>query len=206
MPRECHIVGLGSQCFHLAMYIANRPCNDHYPTLDRLQPLEVGELQHIVANNTNHWRKVFNVYAKLLFELDWPTFVKKTWPDSYSINARSINAGAADLELTSTECSAYDSVGEYCHTWQHYRDNCFLQHHSAEALLFSPPDFSQPNVIHVVAGKAYANELDLPPLHWLDHHFAINKASRLIVCPYLDYRQLSNERITRLVELIKSLV
>ncbi len=184
-------VGLGSPSFRLAIYIANRPCNDHYPSLHLLQPLRSGELQHIVANNTNHWRKAFNVYAKLLFELEWPVFSKKIW---------------GDIGSAKEECSGDCAIEEKCHTWQQYRDNHFLQQHSAEALLFSAPDLSLPNVIHVVAGKTYASELDLPPLHWLDNHFAVNQASRLIVCPYLDYRQLSNERIERLAEMIHSLV
>lgn len=65
-------VGLGISQAPIAVYIANRPVNDHYPTLNTLQPLIAGELNHIVANNTNHWRKVFNVYAKLIWQLGLP--------------------------------------------------------------------------------------------------------------------------------------
>jgi len=42
----------------------------------------------------------------------------------------------------------------------------------------------------------------LPPLVWLDSSFAINKEQRVIVAPYPDYRQLSNEKIAGLVELM----
>jgi hypothetical protein len=39
----------------------------------------------------------------------------------------------------------------------------------------------------------------------LDNDFAINRSLKIIVCPYFDYRQLSNIKIERLAELIVSL-
>jgi hypothetical protein len=91
-------------------------------------------------------------------------------------------------------------------TWQAYRDLELLQSHSQAALLFSAPVFEKNDeAIHIIAGKTYASRLDLPPLIWLDSHFAINKEHRLIVAPYPDYRQLSNERIARLIELMKAI-
>ena len=160
-------IGLGAADHRLAIYIANRPLNDHYPLLNYLQPLEQGELAHIVANNTNHWRKVFNVYAKFLQTFSWP-------------------------EKTANSTTS----------WQEYREKHLLRGHSQEALLFGPPDLSE-SKYHVVAGKTYAAELDLPPLTWLDAHFAVNEEARLVVTPYLDYRQLSNERIERLCAILK---
>jgi hypothetical protein len=58
--------------------------------------------------------------------------------------------------------------------------------------------------IHVIAGKTYAAQLDLPPLIWLDNYFAVNKEFRIIVAPYPDYRQLSNARIEYLLGLMRS--
>jgi hypothetical protein len=158
-----HHLGLGSQTSTINFYIANRPPVDDYPAMDELRGLAVGELTHIVKHTSNHWRKAFNVYAKLLF--DW-----------YQLQGRK-------------------NLPE---TWQAYRDLELFQSHSQEALLFSAPVFEKNNeTIHIVAGKTYASRLDLPPLIWLDAHFAINKEHRLIVAPYPDYRQLSNERIAR---------
>ena len=57
----------------------------------------------------------------------------------------------------------------------------------------------------IIAGKTYAAQLPLLPLTWLDNYFAINKEARLIVAPYPDYRQLSNERIARLITLMQAL-
>lgn len=162
-------IGLGAAGFRLAVYIANRPNNPEYTTLNNLRPLAKAELGYLVANNSNHWRKVLNVYAKFLWALDWPakTGVKAT-------------------------------------SWQQYRDDHLLQAHSAEALLFGVPQFDDAGglVVHVVAGKTYAAQLQLQGLTWVDAHFAIDAGRRVIVTPYFDYRQLSNARINTLVDLI----
>lgn len=165
------LIGLGSQKSSINFYIANRPPIDDYPVMNELRSLARGELAHIVQHTSNHWRKVFNVYAKFLF--DW-----------YRLQGRN------DLP----------------DTWQAYRDLDLFQSHSNEALLFSSPELDKNgNGIHIIAGKTYATQLNLPPLIWLDSYFAINKEFRLIVAPYPDYRQLSNERIARLIELMKAL-
>lgn len=157
------MIGLGSTEFQLGIYVANRPPIDHYPQLSELQGLAAGEVDHIVANTSNHWRKLFNVLAKLAEALGW------------------------------TE------------DWRHYRDTQLLQSHCHMALLFNAPDFqSEGNRIHVVAGKTYAEALGVH-VEWLDSRFAINREQRLIVSPYPDYRQLSNERISRLADMINSL-
>ena len=162
-------IGLGSKNSNIKFYIANRPPIDDYPTLHELRGLATGELAHIVKHTSNHWRKAFNVYAKLLF--DW-----------YQLHQRQ------DLP----------------HTWQEYRETELFQPHSHEALFFSAPQLDSRNAcLHIIAGKTYAAHLKLPPLTWLDAHFALNKEHRLIVAPYPDYRQLSNERIAQLIELMR---
>lgn len=157
-------VGRGDPNYRLAFCVANRPALDHYPALDHLAPLVPGELQHIVANTSNHWRKLFSVYAKFLYALG----VQPDWPER----------------------------------WQDYRDHRLLQAGSGVALLFSEPDVTR-SAVHIVAGKTYAAELNLTGLRWVDTHFAIDVKRRLLVSPYLDYRQLSNERIALLAALIK---
>lgn len=159
-------VGLGDQGFKIAIYIANRPPIEPYPALDHLRPLIEGEIKHIADQTGNHWRKIFNVSAKFLFELQ------------------------SDVEFK---------------TWQMLRDQSLYQAESPIALLFSKPNLSEPNRIHIIAGKTYAQELGLENLLWLDPYFAIDKENKVIVCPYLDYRQLSNARISQLVGLVKNL-
>ncbi|NIB43985.1 hypothetical protein HBA55_30565 [Pseudomaricurvus alkylphenolicus] len=168
MSASDRAVGFGSEGYQLAFCIANRPPIDDYPHLNLLKPLVPGELDHIVGNTSNHWRKVFNVYAKFLMTLG-------------------------------------DAPVQQWGSWQEYRDRRLLQADCREALLFSPPDTEKAEAIHIVAGKTYAAALGLNNLVWLDAHFAVDASRRLIVCPYLDYRQLSNERIERLAELVRQL-
>lgn len=163
-----NLIGLGSPESSIKFYIANRPLIDDYPLMDELRGLAEGEVAHIAKHTSNHWRKAFNVYAKLLF--DWHQGKRLDLPAN----------------------------------WQSYRDIELFQSHSREALLFNPPQLLQDkDTIHIIAGKTYANALNLPALTWLDSYFAVNEENRLIVAPYPDYRQLSNERIRRLIELMQ---
>lgn len=167
-----NLIGLGSHKSTILFYIANRPPIDDYPEMNKLRGLAMGELTHIVKHTSNHWRKAFNVYAKLLF--DW-----------YSLGQQK------DLPAS----------------WQEYRDQELFQAHAQEALLFSHPQFDgDKSTIHIIAGKTYAAQLALPPLIWLDNYFAINKEQRVIVAPYPDYRQLSNERIAQLIRLMNDIL
>lgn len=94
-------------------------------------------------------------------------------------------------------------------SWQQYRDKRLLQSNSDTSLLFSVPDLTC-NAIHIVMGRTYAKallkqSLSHIALDWLDDEFAVCKTNKLIVCPYFDYRQLSNIKIIRLVELVNAL-
>ena len=56
----------------------------------------------------------------------------------------------------------------------------------------------------ILMGKQFAEECGFFKTNgakWLDSRFAINDAG-VIVCPYFDYRQLSDERIRYLVSLL----
>ena len=168
MNQKLNGIGFGSADAAIKIYIANRPPIDDYPSLNNLRGLTNGEIAHISKNTSNHWRKVFNVSAKFLF--DW--YQQK---------------GTKNLPAS----------------WQEYRDLHLFQPHSREALLFSQPDFTDKS-FHIIAGKTYAAALQLPSLIWIDNYFALNKDHRLIVSPYPDYRQLSNQRISNLMEIMKN--
>lgn len=173
-------IGLGNEFGVLKVYIQNRPPLDEYRQLTSMRALQSGDIAEIAHLTGNHWRKIFNVYAKLCFELEPLTF----------------------------SC------------WQEYRDELLLQNHGPQSLLFSAPWFPSLELkkqcaaeshINIIMGKTYASELlklttnSAITLHWVDEYFAINKKHRLIVCPYFDYRQLSNIKISQLVALIKSI-
>ena len=105
---------------------------------------------------------------------------------------------------------AFSALGvDKYHCWQDYRDQQLLQVNSGTSLIFSSPDFTMStshSTIHIIAGRTYAHSLDLPDgFNWLDEEFAINHTYRIIICPYFDYRQLSNVKIVRLIGLIATL-
>ena len=172
-------IGLGCRNFNFAVYIANRPPLYEYQSLDQLTALTSGEITAIGQQCGNGWRKVFNVYAKVLYALKPQQFLYR------------------------------DSAA----TWQQFRDQHLLQPNSNTALLFSPPqltDSTNSTAIHLIIGRTYAKSLVnsgqlTVPLTWLDNEFAINHQHRLIVCPYFDYRQLSNIKIERLALMISQL-
>lgn len=160
--------GFGHCNASIHFYIENIPPLEQYTALNIVKPLKAGEIANIAELTGNHWRKIFNVFAKLAFELE-----------SYSFTR-----------------------------WQELRDQTLLQQHSNYCLRFDAPTLKHldNNKIHVILGKTYATKLTIAEqCHWLTPYMAINQDKRIIVCPYFDYRQLSNVKITQLVQLIKSL-
>lgn len=180
----------------IKVYLANRPPLPEYQETTRVSNLPSGEIKRIGTETGNHWRKIFNVYAKLMYRL-----AEKT---------------NDDLLLN------YSS-------WQQYRDHGLLQLGSGTELYFSPTTAikaqrlggSDAPIIHLVMGKAFADDFlsaalthathdgltenQHSSIQWLDNDFALHRALNIIVCPYFDYRQLSNQKIETLVELIISL-
>lgn len=171
-----NLIGLGNPTAQLTVYIENTPPLEQYQSLAECRPMRVGEIKLITDQTGNHWRKIFNVYSKIIFELT---------------------------------NSTYD-------TWQDFRDKGLLQQHSHENLLFNLPkqtvlnnlsgNCMSQNNISIIMGKTYATRLGIAKTcHWLSEEFAINTEKKWIICPYFDYRQLSNIKITKLCQLIKHL-
>lgn len=169
-------IGFGDKHFNFAVYIANKPAMLEYQHLDKVTALVEGEINVINQACGNGWRKVFNVYAKLLYSLD-------------------------NNHFSFTSCAP---------TWQTYRDKHLLQLKSHTALLFSEPTLDKnDDVLHIICGKGHAKSLInngklISNLVWLDEEFAVDRENKLVVCPYFDYRQLSNSKIERLADLLLS--
>lgn len=161
------MIAIGNVQAKIKVYIENKPPLAPYNSLNSCLPLKENDIATIAQEAGNHWRKIFNVYAKLAFELN----------------------------------------PQHFNTWQQLREQTLLQQDSAQCLVFSKPSICQsPVEITIVMGKTYAASLGLAErCYWLTPHFAINESLKLIICPYFDYRQLSNEKITQLVGLIKPL-
>lgn len=165
---------LGNADAKINVYLGNRP-NFEFPDPDsRVHSLNTGEIDAIGKACGNGWRKVFNVYAKWLFACP-----KQIYPYAQQFKC-----------------------------WQDFRDSLLLQKNSSCALVFEPPCFAHDNpqgsgVLHVIMGRTYAKSLNLPSsLNWITPEFAIDTENNLVVCPYFDYRQLSNSKISFLIELI----
>lgn len=163
-------IGLGANKASLHVYIENIPPLEQYQMLNNITAMERGEIAQIATLTGNHWRKIFNVFAKLCFELK---------PLEYP-------------------------------TWQQYRDNELLQQHSEQCLYFSPfhmdNNLAEGKAVHIIMGRTYAKKQGLSEqCHWINEDFAVNKSQGLIICPYFDYRQLSNIKISQLVKLITQL-
>ena len=176
MQTNMTAVGFGDAGARVNVYIANRPPMAEYAGLQAVQALQGGEIDLINHSCGNGWRKVFNVYAKLLFALDKNQF-------SFSQQAQS---------------------------WQQYRDIQLLQAASKTALLFSLPQLQNPSsAVHIIAGRTHAKAMLQAGLtaqfNWLTSEFAIDQHQRLLVCPYFDYRQLNNEKLLFLSQLIRHL-
>ncbi|MBG9995610.1 hypothetical protein I6F50_11095 [Pseudoalteromonas sp. NZS127_1] len=179
------LVGLGDTQFSVAVYVAKAPPMPFFETLQCLEPVINEQINTINQHCGNGWRKVFNVYAKVLFALP----------------------------------SEYYSFAKQAPTWQQYRDEFLLQKSSKTALLFSAPNITvtctdkasnNKNQLHIIAGRTHAKSLLQQgklnaKFEWLDDEFAIDIANNIIVCPYFDYRQLSNIKIARLSELVAQL-
>ncbi|WP_250656318.1 DUF6942 family protein [Alkalimarinus coralli] len=65
-----NITGLGDHHYRLAVCIGNRPDLPEYQQLTGLKALKPGDISYIVDRTGNHWRKIFNIFAKLMFQLD----------------------------------------------------------------------------------------------------------------------------------------
>jgi len=159
----------------IKVYLENRPPLAEYLDVDVINHLPVGEIKRIADETGNHWRKIFNVYAKLIY---------------------------CFAEMT------HDSLLLKYSSWQEYRDQALLQWGSDTELCFEHLliERSPLSAIHIVMGKSFSERiLEGTTIEWLDKDFAINREQSIIVCPYFDYRQLSNIKIQTLAELILSL-
>ncbi|WP_371372540.1 DUF6942 family protein [Thalassotalea aquiviva] len=167
------LVGLGCENPTLIVFSQHRPELEQYQQLTTLHNLQDSEISFIGQQTGNHWRKIFNVFAKIVFA------------------------------LAKTQHSS----------WQQLRDDYLLQTGSGLALLFNPKVITKldKGIIKLVMGKTFARTIlnDQPQLSeglvWIDHEFAFNPNENLIICPYFDYRQLSDKKIIRLCNLINKL-
>jgi hypothetical protein len=168
--------GFGAADARFCVYIANRPPMAEYRALNTVAALQRGEIELINRACGNGWRKVFNVYAKLLFALDNTQFNFQQQASSWQAyrDTQLLQAGSNTALLFSpprlqAQADAVHIIAGRTH---------------ANAL--------------IAAGMP-------AQFHWLTQEFAIDRDNRILVCPYFDYRQLNNEKIIFLSRLISEL-
>ncbi|WP_020407915.1 DUF6942 family protein [Hahella ganghwensis] len=225
------VVGVGDVTADILVYIANRPPVAPYDRLNTLVPLRAGEISDIVEKTGNHWRKIFNLYAKLGYFLTLKNAlaiedrsVSEDGPGAFSGSRREgLTVSLPEITgRTGVELQSWKGLQsrkelqcwKECQSWQEYRDHFLLQAGSRQALLFSEPVSSASEITNqacrVVMGKQYAQSLGVA--NWfddwnmIDEAFSISRRGRMILCPYFDYRQLSNDKLDHLVRLVTTLI
>lgn len=169
-----NVAGFGNPNGAIHVYIQNRP-QFFVPGAEEGVVGVNGEIiQQINTSCGNGWRKVFNVYAKWVFDL------YQQLPAHQTLLAR-----------------------QDCVTWQQYRERELLTYSGDTALLFSPLATQAP--VNIVMGRTYAKSLGLTDAaQWIQHDFGVIERQQIIITPYFDYRQLTNEKITFLTSLVKT--
>ena len=166
-------IGLGQSDAAIRVYVKNRPNLIQFQTLSDTLPLQAGQIAQINAEAGNGWRKVFNVYAKWLYQLapsclalksvdTWQQFRDQTLLQNHSQTALLFS----EPDVTDPDAALHVIAGK------------------------------------THAKELAANEQLGINLIWLNDEFALSPTQRIIVCPYFDYRQLNNAKIDILCELI----
>lgn len=161
--------GFGDNQAQFCVYLANKPAMPEYQQLDSVMALAPGDIDQIYRHCGNGWRKIFNVYAKLLFALD-----KELFP--YPRQAQSWQEFRDHLLL------------------QKHSNTALLFSPPRLDTRLQPQ-----NTMHIIAGRTHAKQLLAEglnaELHWLNEEFAIDPNRKVLVTPFFDYRQLNNEKI-----------
>lgn len=85
--------GLGDPTAWLTIHIGNEPVCPRGLGFSPLRPLDRGELAAWLTSNSNHWRKIFNITAKLMFKLDNHT--QTSWQEYRDEKLLQPNSGCA---------------------------------------------------------------------------------------------------------------
>ncbi|WP_430462865.1 DUF6942 family protein [Thalassolituus sp. LLYu03] len=190
------MIGLGNAGAGFQVYIENRPPLPQYQNLTELRAMQPGEIAAIAQETGNHWRKIFNVYAKLVFAVNPAGFSR--WQDLRDQQLLQQGSGQA-LLFSPPDVSVKTAGDTQSGSGQPGTVRLLLARKYADALGLTVDEVK---VSHSSGRGDWAGE-EGRSWRWLDADFAVHKASGLILCPYFDYRQLSDVRIQRLVSWLK---
>lgn len=172
-----HNYGFGDTEAIVTVYVENRPPMPQYQYLESVAILQPEDIAVINSHCGNGWRKLFNVYAKLLFALHPAHF-------SFSRQAESWQQYRDQFLLQKNSSTALLFSQPY------------LQQPGKTIHLIAGRTYAR---------KCLDNGLNCQ-LEWLNHEFAIDRYNKVLVSPYFDYRQLNNEKIVFLAGLFSQLM
>lgn len=157
--------GVGDVNAHFRVYLAAPPAMDAYQQFTGIQPLQPGDIDQIYRHCGNGWRKIFNVYAKLLFALSPAHF---TFPSAATSWQQYRDQQLLQTSSDTALCFSAPKLDA---------DGVF--HLIAGRTLAK----------HLLAQGLAAD------LVWLSPEFALDPSRKVLVTPFFDYRQLNNEKI-----------
>lgn len=169
---EFTIKGLGNANAAINVYVESTPNIDQYLKQTTCRFMDEDEINTIGQQAGNGWRKVFNVYAKFIYELS----IEEVRPyKSWQL--------FRDKQLLQTNSSL-----------------CLWLSCSAKQLTNNIKKNNTIHIV-MGKGYANRLSLT-EQCFWLSEDFAINNEQKLIISPYFDYRQLTNKKITFLCQLL----
>lgn len=171
------VVGFGVSDAQFQVLLSAPPPMAAFAHLTTLIPLQTGDIAHIGKECGNGWRKIFNVYAKLLFALPPGCF-------NFSTQAHSWQQFRDEILL------------------QGMANTALL--FSPPRLCQSPTAIQL--IAGRTLAKSYQKQGLALQLHRLTPEFAVDLQHKVLVTPFFDYRQLNNEKIAITAKLVKLLV
>ncbi len=170
------MIGLGDKNATFRVYVQNRPKMPQYQQLFGCEAMQAGDIDLIYQHCGNGWRKLFNVYAKLLFALDSKLFRFPTQATSWQqYRDQFLLQHASDTALL-FDAPELNPAGNTIH-------------------LIAGRSHAKQLIERGLACQ----------LHWLNEEFAIDPTNKVLVTPYFDYRQLNNEKIAKSAGLLGAL-
>lgn len=171
------MVAFGDAAAQFRVYLPQPPAMEAYQQLNGVLALSPGEIEQIYRHCGNGWRKIFNVYAKLLCSLATGLLstpcAGESWQqyrDQLLLQAGSGTALCFSAPELPAPAGCFQLIAGRTH---------------ARQLL--------------AAGMA-------ADFVWLNSEFAVDPQQRLLVTPFFDYRQLNNAKIqltARLLQLLQ---
>ncbi|MCG8668508.1 MAG: hypothetical protein MI867_03775, partial [Pseudomonadales bacterium] len=155
-------------------YIANRPPLPDYEALAEYRSMLSGEIAFIASETGNHWRKVFNVYAKLAFLLDSQGYA--TWQELRDQSLLQVGSAYGlffsppSLKIPATKSQSGEQPCIHLVLGKSYANSLGLE----------------------------------SSIQWVEDYIGAVASSSLWVVPYFDYRQFSDHKLKTFSELLKA--